>query len=288
MVGTSGAGALSRVLVTGAPGVLGRVVVGQALALGHDVVGISRRGGQVGGRVEAEPLDVRDRPAVRRVVSAARPDLVVHTACAQDDWATTADGAAHVALAARSAGARLVHVSSDVVFSGADVMYAERALPDPVSPYGAAKAAAETAVAAIDPSAVIARTSLIMGSRDCPMEIRVGGLLDGTATGELFTDDIRCPVHVSDLAAALLELGFAGARGIRHVTGPDAVSRFEIGELIAARDGLDRGVLRPGSRRETGVPGPLDVRLDCSWTQSQLRTVLRGARDFLSDPEALD
>lgn len=274
--------------MTGATGVLGRVVVRQALALGHDVVGTSRRGGQVGGRVEAEPVDVRDRPAVRRVVSGGRPDLVVHTAYAQDDWATTADGAAHVALAARAAGARLVHVSSDVVFSGADVTYAERAQPDPVSPYGAAKAAAETAVAAIDPSAVIARTSLIMGSRDSPMEIRVGGLLDGTATGELFTDDIRCPVHVADLAAALLELGFAGARGIRHVTGPDAVSRFEIGELIAARDGLDRGVLRPGSRRVTGVPGPLDVRLDCSWTQSQLRTVLRGARDFLSDPGALE
>ncbi|HEY7721933.1 MAG TPA: sugar nucleotide-binding protein [Pedococcus sp.] len=278
---------MSRVLVTGATGALGRVVVRQALAQGCDVVGVSRRGGPVAGRVEAERVDVRDRDAVQRVLTGARPDLVVHTAYAQDDWATTADGSAHVALGARAAGARLVHVSSDVVFSGARVTYSERDLPDPVSPYGAAKAAAETAVAAIDPSAVIARTSLVMGSRDSPMERRVHALLDGTATGELFTDDIRCPVHVADLASALLELGRADASGVRHVAGPDAVSRFEIGELVAARDGLPPAGLRPGSRRASGVPGPLDVRLDCAWTQGQLRTVLRGARTFLSDPEAL-
>lgn len=267
---------------------LGQAVVRQALALGHDVVAVSLRGGLVARTVEAVCLDVRNRGAVERVLTGASPDLVVHTAYAQDDWATTADGAAHVALGARAAGSRLVHVSSDVVFSGADVTYTEQAQPDPVSPYGAAKAAAETAVAAIAPSAVLARTSLILGSRDSPMERRVRGLLDGTATGELFTDDIRCPVHVADLAAALLELGSAGACGIRHVTGPDAVSRFEIGELIASRDGLDSGMLRPGSRRRAGIPGPLDVRLDCAWTQGQLRTVLRGVRAFLSDPGALD
>jgi dTDP-4-dehydrorhamnose reductase len=48
----------------------------------------------------------------------ARPDAVINAAYRQSDWATTADGAAHVALAAAAAGARLVHVSSDAVFSG--------------------------------------------------------------------------------------------------------------------------------------------------------------------------
>jgi dTDP-4-dehydrorhamnose reductase len=50
-------------------------------------------------------------------------------------------------------------------------------------------------------------------------------LWDGTRDGTLFTDDIRCPVHVADLAAALLELASGNDSGIHHVAGPDAVSR---------------------------------------------------------------
>ncbi|CAL9325754.1 hypothetical protein SUDANB180_00174 [Streptomyces sp. enrichment culture] len=57
-----------------------------------------------------------------------------------------------------------MHVSSDDVFSGASRSpYDETALPDPVTPYGAAKAAAETAVRLLHPGAVVAHTSLIIG-----------------------------------------------------------------------------------------------------------------------------
>jgi dTDP-4-dehydrorhamnose reductase len=68
-----------------------------------------------------------------------------------------------------------VHVSSDAVFSGFDVHYDEDCLPDPITPYGAAKAAAETALRALDPSAVIARTSLIIGDGDSKHEEFVYG-----------------------------------------------------------------------------------------------------------------
>jgi dTDP-4-dehydrorhamnose reductase len=57
-----------------------------------------------------------------------------------------ADGAAHVAMATAAQGSRLVHVSSDAVFSGREVEYDESAPPDPLYRYGAAKATAETAI----------------------------------------------------------------------------------------------------------------------------------------------
>lgn len=259
----------------------------RAVDAGHEVVGTHVSQAVPDVRVRDRLLDVRDRYAVQRLFEEESPDVVVHTAYRQDAWAVTAVGAAHVAQAAAAAGARLVHVSSDVVFSGAAVTYAEDAEPDPVSPYGAAKAAAEVAVAAVVPDAVVARTSLILGRRDAPMERRVRDLLAGRASGVLFDDDIRCPVHVDDLAAALLELAFSDATGVRHVAGPDAVSRLDIGRLVAERDRLDPTVLQVGSRRDAAVPGPLDVRLDCRWTQSTLRTHLRGAREFLLDPAAL-
>lgn len=268
------------------------MVARQALEAGHDVTGTSHGAAVAVVRAALEGvslhrLDVRDAYAVQQLCATVRPDVVVNTAYRQDDWDVTARGAAQVAVAARSVGARLVQVSSDVVFSGQDITYREDARPDPVSPYGAAKAAAEVAVAAISPGAVIARTSLILGRSEAPMERRVRDLLEGRAAGELFDDDVRCPVHVDDLACALLELAFSEASGVRHVAGPDALSRLEIGRLIARREGLDPGVLQAGSRRAAGVPGPLDVRLDGRWTQRRLATRLRGAREFLARPAAL-
>lgn len=270
------------ILVVGASGYLGGEVTRQALAAGlattatyfsspDDVDGATWRA-----------LDVRDREAVAQLVEQLRPSVVVNAAYRQSEWAVTAHGAVNVALASVAVGARLVQVSSDVVFSGEAVRYSETATPDPVSPYGAAKAAAETAVAAIDPSAVIARTSLIVGDRRSVQERRVHALTTGQTEGVLFTDDVRCPVHVADLAAALLELAASSYEGIHHLAGGDAVSRYELGLLIARRDGLDEDALVTGRRADSGIPGPLDVRLDCSMTQSRLRTRLRGAREFLA------
>jgi dTDP-4-dehydrorhamnose reductase len=208
--------------------------------------------------------------------------LVINAAFQQGDWASTADGAAHVAVAAASVAARLVHVSSDAVFSGNAFRYDETSVPDPTTPYGAAKAAAETVVKAVSPTAVIARTSLIIGDGGSFYERHVHALATGQSAGVLFTDDVRCPVHVADLAAALLELASSGHVGICHLAGTDAVSRHELGTLIARRDGLDAAALPAGRRADTDLPGPVDVRLDCTITQRRLRTKLRGARQFLN------
>lgn len=95
------------------------------------------------------------------------------------------------------------------------------------------------------------------------------------------SDDVRCPVRVGDLASALLELAAARSAGISHLAGADAISRYEMGCLIAQRDGLDQTTLKSARRADLGVPGPVDVRLDSTRTQAVVRTRLRGAREFL-------
>jgi len=271
-----------ELLVIGGSGFLGRAVTRQAGLAGHRVTATYHVSGPADDGPDWRPLDIRHRADVLALAGDVRPDAVVNAAYRQSDWETTADGGAHVALAAAAAGARLVHVSSDAVFSGAAPAYDETARPDPVSPYGAAKAAAETAVRAIAPGAVIARTSLIVGDHgNSPHERLVHALAAGTAPGVLYTDNVRCPVHVTDLARALLELAAGGPAGVRHVAGPDAVSRYELGLLIARRDGLDEAALPAGRCAGTGRAGPLDVQLDCAATQARLATRLRGAREFL-------
>ncbi len=267
----------------GGTGLLGREVARQARLAGHRVTATYHASGPAGPGPDWRPLDIRHRAGVVALAAEVRPDAVVNTAYRQSDWETTADGGAHAALAAVAAGARLVHVSSDAVFSGAAPAYDETARPDPVSPYGAAKAAAETAVRAIAPGAVIARTSLIVGDDgDSGPERLARALAAGTAPGVLYTDNVRCPVHVTDLARALLELAAGGLAGPCHVAGPDAVSRHELGVLIARRDGLDAAALPAGRCAGTGWAGARDVRLDSGRTQARLAVRLRGAREFLA------
>lgn len=266
-----------RLLVTGAGGYLGGVLVARAVAAGWSVTGASRSAVPGPGQVR---LDVRDRDAVAALLWQLRPDAVVHAAAGYGDWVTTADGSAQVAMAAREVGARLVHVSSDAVFPGSPHPYDEQAVPAPVYAYGAAKAAAETAVRAVAPDAAIVRTSLILGDGRSPHERHVRQLAAG-ADGGLLTDAVRCPVHVDDLADALLELAAGDHAGVLNVAGTDAVDRHRLGVLIAVRDGMDPTGLRGGTRAELGLVMPGEVRLSVTRAQALLRTRLRGAEEFL-------
>jgi dTDP-4-dehydrorhamnose reductase len=272
-----------RLLVTGGNGSLGRRVVSRAAAAGWEATGT-----YVSAPAETATvhLDIRDAAQVRRVVAGLRPDAIVHAAAGRDrnDWPATADGAAHVALAA--AGIRLVHVSSDAIFSGRGEgrragEYDEDALPDPVYAYGAAKAAAETAVRAIDPGAAVVRTSLIMGDGRGAHEVLTHDLIAGRAEGVLFTDEIRKPVHVDDLADALLELAGGDYAGVLNVAGADAVSRYDLGVLVARRDGLDPAAIPAGSLAALGLSRPADLRLNTAKAQKLLGVRLRGALEFV-------
>ena len=269
-------------LVIGGSGFLGLRVTRQAQLAGHNVVATFHTSVPPVPGADWRKLDIRCRDDVTALALRTRPDAIINAAYRQSDWATTADGGMHVALAAAAAGARLVHVSSNAVFSGTAPSYDETSPPDPVTPYGAAKAAAETAVKGIARAAVIARTSLIIGDGDSKHERLVHALAAGGTSGALFTDEIRCPVHVTDLAAALLELAASPYAGVCHVAGADAISRYELGLLVATRDGLDQATIPAAPRAPSLLPHPLDVRLDSTSTQARLATRLRGAREFLA------
>ncbi|WP_331741668.1 sugar nucleotide-binding protein [Streptomyces sp. NBC_01006] len=269
------------VLIIGGSGFLGTELIRQARAAGHaPAATYATRPGDTS-QAEWHPLDLQDGGQLNAVMAHVSPHLVVNASSGKADWAVTAQGPVRLAMAAAKYGSRLVHVSSDAVFSGTRARYDETCLPDPTTPYGAAKAAAETGVLVVHPQAVVARTSLIIGHGRSVHERIVHELAAGSRDGALFTDDVRCPVHVGDLAGALLELAAGEAAGIHHLAGSDALSRYELGILIARRDGLDVSRLPMGLRAHTTLPGALDVRLDARATQRNLRTALRGARQFL-------
>ena len=246
----------SSLHVTGATGFLGRELV----RLRPDAT--------------TERVDVRDARAVSRLLRRLRPDVVIHTAYRQTGEGareTTVDGAANVARAARAVGARLVHLSTDVVFDGCKGRpYVEEDEPCSVTEYGRAKAAAERRVLAAHPDALVVRTSLLLGGPGHEPSRHELAALDPALV--FYEDERRCPAQVGDLAGALLELAGLGLSGPLHVAGPEAVSRAELAELVAGRP--VRSVPAPPGR-------PLDCTLDSSLARSLLRGRPRGAREVL-------
>jgi dTDP-4-dehydrorhamnose reductase len=249
-------------LVTGASGYLGR----ELLARSPGAVGVSRSGGL--------PLDVRDAAAVRAAFERLRPAAVIHTAYRQDDRATTYGGAVAVAEAAAAVGSRLVHLSSDVVFDGEKGSpYTEEDEPNPLTAYGRDKADAERSVVELHPGALLVRTSLIYGgAQPGPQE-----LLAADPEAIFFTDEMRCPVQVGDLADALLELAAGEQAGILNVAGADTLSRFEFARLLAPQ--VER--VAGATLAESGVIRARDCSLSIERARALLRTRLRGAREVL-------
>jgi dTDP-4-dehydrorhamnose reductase len=241
-------------LVTGAGGYLGSELLRRT-----DAVGVS-----------SADADIRDPAAVGALFDRLRPRVVIHTAYRRDDRATTFDGAVNVAAAA--AEARLVHLSTDVVFDGEKgAPYVEEDEPTPLTDYGRAKADAERAVLAEHPGALVVRTSLIYGGpQPGPQE-----LLAADPDASFFTDEVRCPIQVGDLADALIELAATDLSGVLHVAGADRLSRHEFAELLAGR------AVRAGSTADAGVVRPRDCSLAIDRARGLLRTRLRGAREVL-------
>jgi dTDP-4-dehydrorhamnose reductase len=235
--------------------------------------------------VEAVRLDVRDRAAVDAVFADVRPDRVVHTAYLQSGAGareTTVDGAVNVAAAAARARSRLVHVSTDVVFSGRlGRPYRETDRPDPITGYGQAKYDAERAVAERAPAAAIVRTSLLLAGREPSGHERTAiEAAEGRAPYAFYTDELRCPMAVGDAAAALVEIAHQPLSGILHVAGPDAVSRYELACLIARARGLSTDRI-PWAGGAAAAGRPSDCRLDSGWARRLLSARPRGIRHVL-------
>lgn len=243
--------------MTGAGGYLGRELVRRAP------------------RATDERVEIRDRAAVAILFARLRPDVVIHTAYRQDGagaWATTVDGAENVALAADTIGARLIHLSSDVVFDGRKGSpYVEEDRPCPATEYGRAKAEAEHRVAVARPGALIVRTSLIIGGPG--HEPSKHELAAHDPTLAFYDDEIRCPVQVGDLAAALLELAGLEVEGAINVAGVDAVSRADLAELVTGG---------PVVRAPAPEGRLLDCTLDSARARALLRTELRGVRSVFA------
>ena len=240
---------LTRVLVTGGSGMLGRELV-RAFGDGFEVL--------------APRLELTDRAAVVGGITSLRPDAVVHAAawtdvdgCEGDPdraYAVNALGTRHVADGARRAGAHVVAVSTDYVFDGTkDDPYAEWDATNPRSVYGRSKLAAEHE---LDPGWATVRTSWLFAGHGRSFVRTI--LEKGAAAQELrvVDDQHGCPTGAADLARVLRLVSSERLPGTFHVTNQGATTWFDLARDVLALAGLDAGRVAPISSAELARPAP--------------------------------
>lgn len=258
---------VGRVMVTGASGLLG----------GHVRAVLGERGIE---HVVTSGVDLSDEDAAAAIWRAAPPDTVLHCAatsamsdCARDPARArrvNVGATENLARLAAGAGARLVCVSTDLVFDGERAPYREGDPRSPISTYGRTKADAERAALEV-PRAAVARLALLFGpsltARIGFFDAQLAALRAGRAVS-LFVDEWRTPLSLRAAAEALVAIAASELEGIVHVAGPERMSRAEMGLRLARWLGVSEALVTETSQASVpSAPGerrPRDVSLDAA------------------------
>lgn len=266
-----------RLLVTGASGFVGWNLCREA-RIGWEVFGLVHQAEDAPPGVTAVRADLRDGGRLPRLLDECAPAAVVHLAAVADTGACQRDPEEtyplNVAVPARLArlcaerGLPFAFASTDLVFAGTKAPYAETAPPDPVCLYGQQKALAEELVLAAHPGALVCRLPLMFGPPSPRSGAFLAAFLRGLKAGlpqKLFTDEYRTPADVRCVSKGILAL-LGKAAGIYHLGGPERLSRYALGQLVAARFGFPPALLIPVRRADVSLacPRPPDTSLASS------------------------
>lgn len=279
--------------MTGGGGGLARALAACEWPVGFDVVAPPR-----------SALDICDAAQVEAMIAAASPAVVINTAAYTGvDLAEKAApaalevndrGCAVLGDAAARHGVKLLHVSTDFVFSGAlGRPYRETDPTGPLNAYGRSKLRGEAHVLASGADAVVVRTSWLLNGRTGFIPAILKRAQQGLALN-VVADQIGTPTDVDDLARALRDIALRMADGgatrqVYHVAGSDTATWHEIAsaavEAFAGLTGQAAPTIRPVTAAEWGADAvrPLDSRLDSSAFQSDFGYSLPSWRSRLSD-----
>jgi dTDP-4-dehydrorhamnose reductase len=270
---------VTKALILGARGMLGRELMAEFPgAPGLDL----------------PDVDIRDEAAVRAVLAAERPTLVVNAAAYTQVDLCESDGA-HVAVndeavgnlarACRDAGIVLAHVSTDYVFSGrAARPWREDDPADPVNAYGRGKLGGERRFLESGARGFVVRTSWLFGLHGPNFVDAILKQAEGGRTKlKVVADQEGRPTYAPDLARAIRLLAAAGASGLFHFANTGATTWYTLAREALRLAGFEGVVVHPCASSDFPRPArrPAYSTLDTSLYE---KTVGEKPRPF---PEAL-
>jgi len=255
-----------RIVVFGADGQVGREIAAAGTA--HDIVLLRRA-----------DADLAVPGAARAAIELARPDAVINAAAwtavdkaeAERDDAFRINAAAvgEIAAACAAVGARLVHISTDYVFSGSDGVapLSEMTATGPLNVYGLSKLEGEQLALASGAQAVILRTSWVYSVHSANFVKTMLRLAETRKEISVVDDQIGGPTPASAIAAACLEIAGrkGGPTGLYHFQGAPPASWAEFARAIfeaGRRNTFVKGI--PTADYPTPARRPLKTVLDCA------------------------
>ena len=247
-----------KIVVTGGKGMLGRTL--QRALADHDIV-----------VADLPEWDITDADGFMAKTLAEKPDAVIHCAAMTkvDDCETNRDlafklneeGSRNVALAAKAAGARLIAISTDYVFSGEPPRepwaWSETDIPRPRTVYGASKFAGEQMVQMVMPEAAIVRIAWLYGAGG-PSFVHTMAKLGAQDGAPLkVVNDQRGNPTSTDVVADVVKflLSKPDVSGIVHGTCEESCTWYELTVELFRLLGLKREVV-PCTTAEFPRPAP--------------------------------
>ena len=276
-----------RILVTGCTGMLGADLC-LRLAGSHDLLGWARHPGPPLGAVcRKESVDLTDPEAVRRGMGRFQPQLVIHSAAMTDVDACEKDPAAAqrvnaeatgmLAASCAEAGAVLLAVSTDYVFSGESrAPYRETDPAGPVNAYGRSKLEGERLALERSSRVMVVRVSGLFGAaRQNFVSLAARRLRMGEEV-QAVEDQANSLSYTVDLADGIARLlvpletdpnavaGGGRLHGVFHLANEGGATRLAVAEEIARILGKPASLIRRTRWADLGRPArrPLQTILD--------------------------
>jgi dTDP-4-dehydrorhamnose reductase len=217
-----------------------------------------------------------DPEFVAYLVQSQKPDIIVNTValpnidkCENEPELAkklNVDTAAIIAQAAEKAGSRLLHISTDQLFTGKKPFSTEEDVPQPVNMYAKTKLDAENAILKTIANAVIVRTNFYgwspAGHGRTFGEWLYEGLKDRQPMN-LITDYYFTPIEVTCFVQALKVVALSSFRGIVNIAGTERCSKYDFGMAMAKEFGFqtDNITLLKNKDLPNRVERPKDISL---------------------------
>ena len=262
---------MKKVLITGSNGLLGQKLLDLYLTIEDIELIATARGENRYPRKEGytyTSLDITNEKEVQQVIAQHAPDCIINTAamtnvdsCETDKECCdklNVDAVAYLIAAANTAGAHLIHLSTDFIFDGKKGPYKEDDEANPLSYYGHSKLLAENMVREYCTKWSIARTVLVYGvvndmSRSNIVLWAKGALEKGQPIN-VVDDQFRTPTLAEDLAKGCQLIEHKQAEGIYNISGKDQMSILELVQRVANYFDLDASILRVVSSESLNQP----------------------------------